>query len=116
MTDGTTNGLKSALDERACALGCVIEHPGEHLRRSPSREWGRVRSSYGRQIGRRADYSITSKIDIRSDNVLIAGFDNDGYMLVSSGSNSGFAWIEVDGPGGGLAVHGNGDVASAFFL
>ena len=114
VTDGTTNALRSALDERACAHGCVIEHPGDISALTITR-MGTGQILVRPPIGRRADYSITSKIDIRGDNVLIAGFDNDGYMLVSSGSNSGFAWIEVDGPGGGLAVHGNVDVASGFF-
>jgi hypothetical protein len=67
-------------------------------------------------IGQRANYVITGKANIRSSNLLIAGFGATSTMLVSSGSNSGFAWIENSNGSGQVAVYGNGgDVASGIF-
>jgi hypothetical protein len=45
-------------------------------------------------------------VEIQVDNVLFAGFaGGDGMLLVEDGENSGFAWIEVNGPGGPFGVY-----------
>ncbi|MGB5697630.1 MAG: hypothetical protein WBM46_18395, partial [Polyangiales bacterium] len=115
VTNGTKSGLTAALNDTRCSGGCVIEHPGNvsgTLTRIGSAGEILVRPP----IGQRAQYTFSGGVDIRADNLLVAGFDNDSNMVVSKGTNSGFAWMEIDGPGGGIAVYGNnGDTANGFF-
>jgi hypothetical protein len=116
-TDGSNGSLVSALNRATCSNGCVIEHPG-HI--SESIQLTRVGSGeivVRPPIGKRAEYSLTGNVDIRASNLVVAGFSQGrSAMLVTQGSNSGFAWMEIAGPGGYMAVHGNnGDVAEGFF-
>jgi hypothetical protein len=115
VTDGSSSDLSSALKSGSCSGGCVIEHPGHIPAMTLTRE-GSGEIVVRPPIGQRADYLIMGKADIRASDLLIAGFGTTSNMLVSSGSNSGFAWIENEDGEGQIAVYGNGgDVARGIF-
>jgi hypothetical protein len=115
VTDGTDGGLTDALDDVQCANGCVIEHPGNIGTLRLTRV-GDGRIVIRPPIGRRAEYSVTGDVDIRSSNLVLAGFSTSGAMTVTQGTNSGFAWMEGSGVHAYIGVHGNGgDVADGFF-
>jgi hypothetical protein len=105
VTNGSNSGLTSALNSNACSNGCIIEHPGNISSLTVSSRAGSGKIVVRPPIGQRANYTMGS-VKIQVDNVLFAGFaGGNGSLLVEGGENSGFAWIEINGPGGTFGVY-----------
>jgi hypothetical protein len=71
----------------------VIEHPGDIPAATLTRA-GSGEIVVRPPIGRRSDFAITGQVEIRSSDLLIAGYGLSHNMRVGNGTNSGFAWME----------------------
>jgi len=120
VTDGSSSGLKSAINNGACSDGCVIQHAGAVSGTFSSRA-GRGAIVVRPPIGQRADYTIDNTT-IEVDGLVFAGYaGGSGDMHVQNngfgGTGSGYAWIDNDSNGGDLRVlcNNNSNDSYGFF-
>ena len=122
-TNGTTSDLKSKMNSGACSDGCVIEHAGDIVGSKGSTGLVLTRGSgtghivVRPPIGQRAEYGLTDTVTIRANNTVIAGYDqnNNGDAAIHGCTNCGYAWMEIDGPGGRLYARGHDYPTDGFF-